>query len=56
MAKSKRSLRAATDQAAKDNKGYRPVSVVPALKDGHPVAEVTLVMGNEFKMVSEKLD
>jgi len=56
MAKAKRSLRAATDQATKENKGYRVVSVVPALKDGHPVAEVTMVRGREFKAVSEKLD
>jgi hypothetical protein len=56
MAKAKRSLRAATDQATKENKGYRPVSAMPSLKDGHPVAEVTLVKGTDFKTVSEKLD
>ena len=56
MAKAKRSLRAAADQAAKENKGYRVVSVIPALKDGHPVADVTLVKGSEFKAVSEELD
>jgi hypothetical protein len=56
MAKAKRSLRTVADQAAKENKGYRVVSVMPALKDGHPVAEVTLVKGSEFKAVSEKLD
>jgi hypothetical protein len=56
MAKAKRSLRAAADQATKENKGYRVVSVMPALKDGHPVAEVTMVKGSEFKAVSEKLD
>ncbi len=56
MAKAKRSLRAAVAEALKANKGYRAVSVIPALKDGHPVAEVTLVKGEEFKTVSEKLD
>jgi len=56
MAKAKRSLRTAADQAAKENKGYRVVSVMPALKEGHPVAEVTLVKGSEFKTVSEQLD
>ena len=56
MAKAKRSLRTATDQAAKQTKGYRPVSATPSLKDGHPVAEVTLVKGNEFKTVTGKLD
>ena len=56
MAKAKRSLRTVADQAAKENKGYRVVSVMPALKEGHPVAEVTLVKGSEFKTVSEQLD
>ncbi len=56
MAKAKRSLRAAADEAAKANKGYRVVSVMPELKEGHPVAEVTLVKGDEFKVVPEKLD
>ena len=40
----------------KENKGYRAVSVMPVLKDGHPVADVTLVKGTEWKTVSEKLD
>ncbi len=56
MAKAKLSLRAATEKAVKVNKGFRTVSVIPSLKDGHPVAEVTLLKGEEFKTVSEKLD
>ena len=56
MAKAKRSLRAAASEAVKENKGYRVVSVMPAMKDGHPVADVTLVKGSEWKTVSEKLD
>jgi len=56
MAKAKRSLDAAASEAVKENKGYRVVSVMPALKDGHPVADVTLVRGEEWKTVSEKLD
>lgn len=56
MAKAKRSLDAAASEAVKENKGYRVVSVMPALKDGHPVADVTLVKGSEWKTVSEKLD
>jgi hypothetical protein len=56
MAKAKRSLAAATAEALKANKGYRAVSVMPELKDGHPVAEVTLVKGAEWKTESEKLD
>jgi len=56
MAKAKRSLDVAASEAVKENKGYRVVSVMPAVKDGHPVADVTLVKGTEWKTVSEKLD
>jgi hypothetical protein len=56
MAKAKLSLRGATEKAVKANKGFRAVSVMPSLKDGHPMAEITLVKGEEFKTVSEKLD
>jgi hypothetical protein len=56
MAKAKRSLEAAASEAVKAHKGFRAVSVVPALKDGHPVADVTLVKGTEWRTVSEKLD
>ena len=56
MAKATRSLDAAATEAVKENKGYRAVSVMPEMKDGHPVADVTLVKGTEWKTVSEKLD
>jgi len=56
MAKAKRSLDAAASEAVRENNGYRVVSVTPELKDGHPVAEVTLVKGTDWKTVSEKLD
>ena len=56
MAKAKRSLDAAASEAVKESKGYRAVSVMPAVKDGHPVADVTLVKGTEWKTMSEKLD
>lgn len=56
MDKARRSLDAAASEAVRENKGYRVVSVMAALKDGHPVADVTLVKGTEWKTVSEKLD
>jgi hypothetical protein len=56
MAKAKRSLDAAASGAVRENKGYRVVSVMPALKDGHPVADVTLLNGTDWKTVSGKLD
>ncbi len=56
MAKAKRSLEAAASAAVKENKGFRAVSVMPAMKADHPVADVTLLKGTEWKTVTEKLD
>jgi hypothetical protein len=56
MAKAKRALEAAASAAVKENKGFRAVSVMPAMKDDHPVADVTLLKGTEWKTVTEKLD
>ncbi len=56
MAGAKVSLSAALARAASANKGYRAVSIYPSLKDGHPVAEITLVKGEEVKTVSQALD
>jgi hypothetical protein len=56
MTKAKRSLEDAASQARKDNSGFRVVSITPALKEGHPVADVMLLKGSEWKTVSEKLD
>jgi hypothetical protein len=56
MAKAKQSLRAAVDKAVTTNEGFRAVSIFPALKEGHPVAEVTLVKDDTFKTLAERLD
>ena len=56
IAKAKRSLATAASEAVKENKGFRAVAVMPSLKEGHPVADVELVKGTEWKTVSEKLD
>src|SRR5205823_6545179 len=40
MAKAKGSLRAAVEQALRDNAGFRAVSVTPSLKDGRAVADI----------------
>ena len=50
------SLLAAADAAARANAGLRAVSVYPELRNGHPVAEVTLLQGTALKKVTEKLD
>ena len=56
MAKAKSSLREATDSALKANSGFRAVSVIPTLKDGKPVAEVSVVKGGQFKTVTQNLN
>lgn len=56
MAQAKRSLEAATAQAAKAHSGYRAASAMPDLKDGHPVVKVILVNGGEWKTVYETLE
>jgi len=56
MSKAKQWLRAALVSALKRNPGFRAVSIFPTLKDGHPVAEVSLAKGEEWKTVPEKLD
>jgi hypothetical protein len=56
MAQAKRTLAAATEAATKENPGYRAVSAIPRIDEGHPVATVTLVKGDDWKTVSERLD
>ena len=56
MAKAKTSLGAALDRAIKDNPGSRPVSVMPSLKDGHAIADVTLIKGNALNTTMETLE
>jgi uncharacterized membrane protein YkoI len=56
MKKAKRSLAAALEEALKASKGHVALSVTPALKNGHAVAEVSLVKGEELTTVDEQLD
>jgi uncharacterized membrane protein YkoI len=56
MAHAKRSLAAATSAATKENPGYRAVSAMPRMDEGHPVATVTLLKGDDWKTVFERLD
>jgi hypothetical protein len=56
MAQAKRSLEAATVQAVRTHNGYRAVSAMPDIKEGHPVAKVILVNGGEWETVYERLD
>jgi hypothetical protein len=56
MKGAKKTLAAALQAALKANPGYKAMSIVPSLKDGHPVAEVALAKGSEVRTVAEKLD
>jgi uncharacterized membrane protein YkoI len=56
MAKAKRSLRAATETVLASNAGARAVSIMPELKGAHPVAEITLQQGGNFKKIEAPLD
>ncbi|OLD39896.1 MAG: hypothetical protein AUI57_01505 [Candidatus Rokubacteria bacterium 13_1_40CM_2_68_8] len=56
MDRARRSLAEVTAAAVKANTGYRAVSATPGLDNGRPVAEVTLVRGDDWKVVIEPLD
>ena len=56
MAKAKTTLKEAVDKAAAQSASARVVSAVPSLKDGHPVASIVLLDGEQFKTVQQPLD
>jgi hypothetical protein len=56
MAKAKTTLKEAVDKAAAQSASTRVVSAVPNLKDGHPVASILLLDGEQFKTVQQPLD
>ena len=56
MARAKRSLGEATADAVRANAGYRAVSAMPGLDGSRPLAEVTLVRGDEWKIITVRLD
>jgi len=56
IAKANITLLAAVEAAVNANTGSRALSIVPELKNGEAAAEVTLLAGNTFKKVTEKLD
>jgi hypothetical protein len=56
MDRAKRSLAEATAAVVKANVGYRAASAMPRFANGQPVAEVTLVRGDDWKVVNEPLD
>jgi hypothetical protein len=56
MSSAKISLMQAVANAERMNKGYHATSAIPAAKDGHPQAAITLMKGAESKTESIPLD
>ncbi len=56
IAKATVPLRVAVERAVKATAVSRAVSVTTRLSEGHPVAEITLLKGQTFNAVFEKLD
>jgi hypothetical protein len=56
MEKAKLSLEKAVGDAVTANSGYRAVSAMPMLSSGQPEAKITLLKGEEIKVVIEKLN
>ena len=56
MASARLSLEKAVADATQANSGYSAVSVVPTLDGGKPVANITLMKGEDIKKVTAKLD
>jgi hypothetical protein len=56
MAKAKLTLDEAVETATKANSGYRAVSAMPTLDSGKPVANITLMKGEDVKKITEKLE
>jgi hypothetical protein len=56
LTKAKITLRAAIDKAIRGSSSFRAVSVTPAMKDGHAIASVVLIKGEELKSVEQSLE
>ena len=56
MTRAKKSLQTVVDAAVKAHAGMRAVSVFPALKGEHAVAEITLSKNGAFMTVAEPLE
>jgi hypothetical protein len=56
MEKATISLAAAVDTVVKENTGALAVAAFPDLRDGHAVADVTLLQGTTAKTVTKKLE
>jgi hypothetical protein len=56
MARATRSLEEATAEAVRMNPGSRAVSALPRLSEGHPIVDVVLINGTDWRAVIGRLD
>jgi hypothetical protein len=56
MANVKTSLQAAVDKTIAESANIRAVSVVPGMKDGHPIASIDVLTYNQVKAIQQPLD
>ena len=56
LAKATRTLAEATAEVVSQNSGYRAVHAMPSLEEEHPVVEVILFNGSDWKTVTVHLD
>ena len=56
LTKAKTTLIAVIDKTVRGSPGFRAISVTPELKDGHAMASVVLLKGEELKSVEQSLE
>jgi len=56
MANAKISLQAAVDKTIAQSANTRAVSVVPSMKDGHPIASIDVLTYNQVRAIQQPLD
>jgi hypothetical protein len=56
MANAKTSLQAAVDKTIAESANTRALSVVPSMKDGHPIASIDVLTYNQVKAIQQPLD
>jgi hypothetical protein len=56
MANVKTSLQAAVDKTIAESANTRAVSIVPNMKDGHPIASIDVLTYNQVKAIQQPLD
>jgi uncharacterized membrane protein YkoI len=56
MANVKTSLQAAVDKTIAESANIRAVSVMPIMKDGHPIASIDVLTYNQVRAIQQPLD